>query len=93
MATWWVTGEKQSYDLTLTRAVAMVRLVLTDERVPTLTVNGSAGLVETPGGNEEVHTSAPGATAVRFAPGASTPRSSSSFSPGRIPVNTIGMSL
>ena len=33
MATWWVTGEKQSYDLTLTRAVAMFRLVLTDESV------------------------------------------------------------
>ena len=29
-----VTGEKQSYDLTLTRAVAMFRLVLTDESVP-----------------------------------------------------------
>ena len=40
-----------------------------DGRVPTLTVNGSAGLVETPGGNEEIHISAPGATAVRFAPG------------------------
>ena len=29
-----VTAEKQSYDLTLTRAVAMVRLVLTDESIP-----------------------------------------------------------
>ena len=29
-----VTAEKQSYDLTLTRAVAMFRLVLTDEEVP-----------------------------------------------------------
>ena len=29
-----VTTEKQSYDLTLTRAVAMFRLVLTDESVP-----------------------------------------------------------
>ena len=29
-----VTGEKQSYDLTLTRAVAMFRLVLTDESIP-----------------------------------------------------------
>ena len=29
-----VTSEKQSYDLTLTRAVAMFRLVLTDESVP-----------------------------------------------------------
>ena len=29
-----VTAEKQSYDLTLTRAVAMFRLVLTDESVP-----------------------------------------------------------
>ena len=29
-----VTNEKQTYDLTLTRAVAMFRLVLTDEEVP-----------------------------------------------------------
>ena len=29
-----VTAEKQTYDLTLTRAVAMVRLVLTDESIP-----------------------------------------------------------
>ena len=29
-----VTSEKQSYDLTLTRAVAMFRLVLTDESIP-----------------------------------------------------------
>ena len=29
-----VTAEKQSYDLTLTRAVAMFRLVLTDEEIP-----------------------------------------------------------
>ena len=29
-----VTAEKQSYDLTLTRAVAMFRLVLTDESIP-----------------------------------------------------------
>ena len=29
-----VTSEKQSYDLTLTRAVAMFRLVLTDEEIP-----------------------------------------------------------
>ena len=29
-----VTSEKQSYDLTLTRAVAMFRLVLTDEDIP-----------------------------------------------------------
>ena len=29
-----VTAEKQSYDLTLTRAVAMFRLVLTDEDIP-----------------------------------------------------------
>ena len=30
-----VTDSKQSYDLTLTRAVAMFRLVLTDENIPT----------------------------------------------------------
>ena len=29
-----VTSEVQSYDLTLTRAVAMFRLVLTDEEIP-----------------------------------------------------------